>query len=78
MSEEAALAERAAHSTARGAAETAAGAKVTQLVLTHFSARYESAGGSRMKELLDEAKSVFPNTMLAEDLAVIPVPRPSQ
>ncbi len=50
------------HSGAKEAAEIAKAAKVTQLVLTHFSRRYTS-----IKPLLEEAKKVFPSTIAAHD-----------
>ena len=37
-------------------------AKVNMLALTHISARYKDP-----KELLDEARSVFKNTRIAQD-----------
>ena len=50
------------HSTTLQAAQIAKDAQVKQLVIGHFSARYldESA-------LLEEAMSVFPNTLLAQE-----------
>ena len=66
------LAERAAedgHSTASQAAEVAATAKVGLLLLTHISSRYPDPG-----VLLEQAKLVFPNTKVAEDLMEIEVP----
>ena len=54
------LAERYGHSTARQAAAIARDAEVQQLVLGHFSARYEDEN-----ILLQEAKEVFENTILA-------------
>ena len=56
------------HSTALMAADAAKQAGVRTLILTHFSTRYEGEGGSRLAELLAEAQSVFPNTLLARDL----------
>lgn len=50
------------HSTARQAATVAKAADVKKLIIGHFSARYEDE-----TLLLDEAKSVFPSTMLAKD-----------
>ena len=59
------------HSTVRGAAETAAKAGVGQLILTHVSPKH-----IRRREILEEARAVFPNTELAEDLAEFTVPVP--
>lgn len=55
------------HMTARQAAQLASEAKAKCLVLTHFSARYSS---NQLHEL--EAKELFSNSILAEDLKVIP------
>ena len=48
------------HSTALQAATIAQKAQVTQLMIGHYSARYRD-----LQPLLDEAKSVFENTLLA-------------
>jgi ribonuclease Z len=50
------------HSTAREAATIALKANVKQLVIGHYSARYKEVGS-----LLEEAKQVFPNTILGQD-----------
>ncbi|MDY4250418.1 ribonuclease Z [Bacteroides pyogenes] len=50
------------HSTAAQAARMAADAGVKRLVIGHFSARYEDES-----VLLDEARAVFPQTMLAKE-----------
>lgn len=50
------------HSTAMQAAEIAQMAKVKKLILGHFSARYKSD-----EMLLNEALSVFPHTILANE-----------
>lgn len=55
-------AELRAHSTAAQAATIALKAGVGQLLIGHFSARYKD-----ITPLLDEAKSIFPNTVAAED-----------
>jgi ribonuclease Z len=57
------------HSTAAQAAEIAKEAEVKTLILTHISSRYPDAS-----VLLEEAKEVFPNTRVAEDLMVIELP----
>ncbi len=49
------------HCTSLDAGKNAKKAKVKKLLLTHFSNRYEN-----LNELLEEAKSVFGNTELAE------------
>jgi ribonuclease Z len=64
------LAEEYQHMTAKQAAQIAREAKAEQLILTHFSARYQD-----LRPFLDEAQAVFPNTALAEDLRVFPIPR---
>lgn len=56
-------AEENAHSTSRQAAEVARAAGVKMLVLTHISSRYPDVG-----VLLEEARSIFPETLIAEDL----------
>ncbi len=58
------------HLTAKQAAAIAREAKAHQLILTHFSARYQN-----LREMEAEAKSVFPNTYMAEDLRVFPFPK---
>lgn len=73
IDEDSRQARRGFHSTARMAAETAQRAAVDQLILTHFSARYEA--GSGMARLLEEAQAVFPNTKLAYDFMVYEAPR---
>lgn len=50
------------HSTARQAATIAAGAGVGTLLLGHYSARYNDE-----KVLLEEAKAVFPNSILTQE-----------
>ena len=55
------------HSTSVDAANAAIKMKVKQLILTHISSRYQEDS----KRLLEEAKEIFPNTILAEDLLKI-------
>lgn len=61
-------AEKYNHSTARQAAMVARDAGVHQLILGHYSSRYEDES-----VLLDEARQVFPNVRLSNELDVIPV-----
>jgi ribonuclease Z len=56
------------HSTAAQAARTAREAGARQLLITHFSSRYPDPA-----PLLLEAREIFPNTILAEDLMEIEV-----
>lgn len=51
------------HSTPTQAAQLAKKAEVKKLVLTHISARYPNS-----EILLEQAKSIFPNTIIANDL----------
>ncbi len=57
------------HSTASEAAMLASQAKVKRLILTHISARYNDP-----TVLLEEAKKIFPEVEVAEDLMIINVP----
>lgn len=50
------------HTTAAQAAQIALDAKVKQLVIGHFSARYEDEA-----VLLNEASAIFPQTILAKE-----------
>lgn len=64
------LARAHCHLTAKEAATIAKEAGVQQLILTHFSARYLN-----LKAFEDEAKPIFPNTFIAEDLLTFPFPK---
>ncbi|MDD5191933.1 MAG: ribonuclease Z [Candidatus Nanoarchaeia archaeon] len=57
------------HLTAKQAAQIAKQSKVKQLILTHISQRYEN----NEPAILHEAKKIFPNTILAEDLMRVEV-----
>ena len=61
------------HSTSLQAAKVAKNAGVKQLLLTHISARYV---GPLVKQLEQEAKSVFANSRVVKDFDVIEVPFP--
>ena len=56
------------HSTAAQAARTARDAGARRLLITHFSSRFPDPG-----PLLQEARAIFPDTILAEDLMEIEV-----
>lgn len=55
------------HLTAKQAAEIAKQAGVKELILTHFSARYQN-----LKPFEQEARSIFPNTFVADDFLTFP------
>ena len=69
------LAIRGGHSTALQAAQVALAANARTLIITHFSARYEAEEGLRIDDLVQEARSVFPNTYAANDYWSYSVPR---
>lgn len=56
------------HSTASQAAKIALEAHVKRLVIGHYSARYED-----LAELHDEARKVFPGTILGNEGMVLPI-----
>lgn len=58
------------HSTATGAARVAKDANARKLILTHFSVRYRDVA-----PLVEEARTIFPNTEAAQELIEIEVPR---
>lgn len=64
------LAERYQHLTAAQAAQIAKEAGVEELILTHFSARYQN-----VDVFEKEARLTFPNAHAADDLKVFPFPR---
>ncbi|MDD2921046.1 MAG: ribonuclease Z [Anaerolineales bacterium] len=61
LEEEADMAKRFSHLTARMGAELAIKAGVKKLILTHISRRY------RGKDVLAEAQAIFPNVVIARD-----------
>lgn len=62
------LAEKYNHSTASDAARIARDAHVRQLLLGHYSSRYEDE-----QVLLKEAADIFPNALLSQEMMVIDV-----
>ena len=56
------------HSTAKEAAELAKSANVSNLILTHFSARYKDE-----KVLLNEAKAVHDSVIAAKDQLTVKI-----
>ena len=72
MEDERARARETAHSTARQAAELARDAGVRLLALTHLSTRYLP------REVRDEARATFPNTIVPRDFDAIAVPFPER
>src|SRR4051794_6589235 len=72
MEDERARARDTFHSTAQQAAEIARAAGVRLLALTHLSTRYFP------REIRDEARAVFPNTIVPRDFDEISVPFPER
>jgi ribonuclease Z len=72
LDDEADRAAETRHSTARQAAELAAAASVNMLALTHVSPRY---GG---REVRDEARAVFENTVVPRDFDRVEIPFPER
>jgi len=63
------LAEEYKHLTAKQAAEIAKSSKSKKLILTHLSQRYEN----KEKKILEEARKVFKNAEIAQDLDKIEI-----
>jgi ribonuclease Z len=72
MQDERARARETGHSTAAQAAELARDAQVRLLALTHLSTRYFP------REVRDEARAVFANTVVPRDFDAIAVPFPER
>lgn len=60
------------HSTAAQAAELAAEVEVQMLALTHLSARYPG------RAILDEARLIFPQSVVARDFDTVEIPLPEK
>lgn len=60
--EEALRAKKTFHSTAKQAATIALNSNAKKLIIGHFSSRYPSIGS-----IINEAKTIFPNTIAAKD-----------
>jgi ribonuclease Z len=67
LDEEEEMAKQFSHLTARMAADLALKAGIKKLILTHISRRY------RERDVLAEAQSVFPNTVVARDFDIYKV-----
>jgi ribonuclease Z len=67
--EDLAMAQEFGHLTAYQAAQLAARAGVKNLILTHVSRRY------RERDIAAEARSVFPNTVVARDFDAFQIKR---
>jgi ribonuclease Z len=72
LDDELARARETGHSTARQAAEVATAAGVKLLALTHLSTRYFP------RDVRDEARAVFPDTLVPRDFDTIEVPFPER
>ncbi len=70
---EAEMAFQRQHSTSTMAAQTAALAGVKQLVLTHLSPRYVAGNTLTPDDLVNEARAIFPNTLVAKDFLSLDV-----
>jgi ribonuclease Z len=73
--EDADMAFQRLHSTTTMAAQTAYSAKAHQLIMTHFSPRYAPGNPIGLKDLLEEARAIFPQTCMAHDFMIYDVPR---
>ncbi|AKG23008.1 ribonuclease Z [Calothrix sp. 336/3] len=63
------------HSTSTMAAQTALVGGAHRLIMTHFSPRYAPGNQIELKDLLQEARAIFPNTHMAHDFMTYDVPR---
>ena len=63
------------HSTSTMAAQTALASGAHRLIMTHFSPRYAPGNSLELKDLLQEARAIFPKTDMAYDFMIYDVPR---
>ena len=70
---EAEMAFQRQHSTSTMAAQTALAAGAKQLVLTHLSPRYMPGNPVTPDDLLEEARAIFSNTLIAKDFLTLEV-----
>jgi ribonuclease Z len=73
--QDAQLAYQRLHSTSTMAARVALGAGVKQLLITHFSPRYTPGNPVEFRDLLKEARAIFPQTEMAHDFMDYEIPR---
>ncbi|HTL88667.1 MAG TPA: ribonuclease Z [Leptolyngbya sp.] len=73
--QDAELAFQRLHSTSTMAAQTALLAHAKMLIMTHFSPRYAPGNAIELRDLLAEARAIFPNTELASDFWAYEIPR---
>ena len=73
--QDAGLAYQRMHSTSTMAAQVALSAQVKQLIMTHFSPRYAPGNAIGLGDLLSEAQSIFPNTIMAKDFLTYDITR---
>jgi ribonuclease Z len=76
--QDAGMAFESLHSTSTMAAQVALAAQVKQLIMTHLSPRYNFGNELNVEDLRQEAKAIFPNTILAHDFFIYEIPRNEQ
>ena len=76
--QDAKLAFQRLHSTSTMAAQTALVAQAKLLIMTHFSPRYAPGNELELKDLLQDARAIFPNTEMAYDFLTYEIPRRRQ
>jgi ribonuclease Z len=73
--QDAELAYQRLHSTSTMAAQTALAANAKRLIMTHFSPRYAPGNDMEVKDLLAEARLIFPETEVAADFWTYEIPK---